>query len=275
MCYRTDLFAQAGLPTDRQAVSALWPTWDAYINAGKTFVSKVPSSHWVDAATNTYNTILMQQGDHTYFDKKNAFVMSSNASVRKAWDITMQMINAKESANLAAFQDPWNAGFKNGAFATIACPSWMVGYIQGQAGDAGNGKWDVASLPGGGGNWGGSFLTLPKIGKHHKEAYDLAVWLTSAQQQLKVFQVVGNFPSAVKLYDKPELTGFKNAYMNNAPVGQIFVDGAKKNKPVYLGPTNGAVRLAVENDIRLVEQGRSTSDDAWQRALTDGKKAAS
>jgi cellobiose transport system substrate-binding protein len=130
MCYRTDLFAQAGLPTDRQAVSALWPSWQDYINAGKTFVAKVPSSHWVDAATNTYNTILMQQGDHTYLDKKNAFVMSSNPSVKKAWDITMQMINAKESANLAAFQDPWNAGFKNGAFATIACPSWMVGYIQ-------------------------------------------------------------------------------------------------------------------------------------------------
>src|SRR5262249_15925185 len=27
MCYRTDLFQQAGLPTDRDSVSKLWPTW--------------------------------------------------------------------------------------------------------------------------------------------------------------------------------------------------------------------------------------------------------
>ena len=32
----------------------------------------------------------------------------------------------------------------------------MIGYIKGQAGDAGAGKWNVTALPGGaGGNWGG------------------------------------------------------------------------------------------------------------------------
>ena len=36
MCYRTDLFEKAGLPTDRDAVSKLWPTWDDFINVGKT-----------------------------------------------------------------------------------------------------------------------------------------------------------------------------------------------------------------------------------------------
>ena len=31
MCYRKDLFQKAGLPTDREQVGALWPTWDAYL----------------------------------------------------------------------------------------------------------------------------------------------------------------------------------------------------------------------------------------------------
>jgi cellobiose transport system substrate-binding protein len=35
----------------------------------------------------------------------------------------MRMIAAKQSANLAAFSPQWNAGFKNGAFATVACPA--------------------------------------------------------------------------------------------------------------------------------------------------------
>ena len=37
MCYRRDLFEKAGLPTDRDQVSALWPTWDDYIATGKKF----------------------------------------------------------------------------------------------------------------------------------------------------------------------------------------------------------------------------------------------
>ena len=35
VAYRTDLFKKAGLPTDREAVSKLWPTWDAFIATGK------------------------------------------------------------------------------------------------------------------------------------------------------------------------------------------------------------------------------------------------
>src|SRR3979409_2577686 len=37
VCYRRDLFKQAGLPEDRDAVSALWPTWDKFVEAGKTY----------------------------------------------------------------------------------------------------------------------------------------------------------------------------------------------------------------------------------------------
>ena len=41
MCYRRDLFEQAGLPTDRDEVSALWPTWDDFIAAGE----RLPGGH--------------------------------------------------------------------------------------------------------------------------------------------------------------------------------------------------------------------------------------
>ena len=38
-----------------------------------------------------------------------------------------------ESAGLAAFSNDWNTGYKKGTFATVTCPAWMMGYIQGQA----------------------------------------------------------------------------------------------------------------------------------------------
>ncbi len=41
MCYRRDLFEKAGLPTDRDEVSKLWPTWDDFITVGE----RVPGRH--------------------------------------------------------------------------------------------------------------------------------------------------------------------------------------------------------------------------------------
>src|SRR6266550_7029584 len=84
-----------------------------------------------------------------------------SSDLKAAWNTTMKAIKLREDKGLVAFHADWNAGFKNGTFATVTCPAWMMGYIQGQAPDA-SGKWNIADVPGGGGNWGGSFLTVTK-----------------------------------------------------------------------------------------------------------------
>jgi len=278
LCYRPDLFAQAGLPTDRDAVSKLWSTWDDYINVGKQFQGKVTTAKWTDSSTNTYNNILMQVAGagtgYTYFDKSNKFVMPTNADVKTAWDETNKMTAAGLSAGLASFSDDWTAGFKNSKFATVACPAWMLGTIKTDAGDSLAGKWDVASAPGQGGNWGGSFLAIPKQSKHPSEAADLAKFLTNPDSQLAVFQKLNNLPSSPTVYSNPDFQAFKNDYFSNAPVGVIFGKGAQALKPVYLGAKNAAVRTAVENALRSVEQGKRTPDQAWQDALAAGQAAA-
>lgn len=276
MCYRRDLFEKAGLPTDRDAVSALWPTWADYIAAGKKFQTGIGDDkiHFMDSATNTYNSILMQSGDHTYFDTDGNLVMETNPAVKLAWDTSVQMIDAGISAKLKSFSNEWNAGFKNGAFATIACPAWMTGYIKEQAGEANTGKWDIASIPGGGGNWGGSFLAVPLTSDHQDLAIELAFFLTSADGQLSAFQAVGNLPSNPTLYTDPALKDAVNEYFSNAPVGQIFVSGAQNLKPVYLGAKNQPVRDAVENALRSVEGGQVSAEEGWKTAVTEAAAAA-
>ena len=65
MCYRKDLFAKAGLPTERDAVSKLWPTWQDYIATGEKFNAAKTGASFLDAATNTFNTILLQTAGNT------------------------------------------------------------------------------------------------------------------------------------------------------------------------------------------------------------------
>ncbi|EEP74205.1 extracellular solute-binding protein [Micromonospora sp. ATCC 39149] len=276
LCYRSDLFKAAGLPTDREEVGALWPTWDQFIAAGQKFVAADKKHKFVDSATNFYNVVLMQTAGngtgYTYYDKSNKLVIGENPDVRTAYDLATKMIAAGLSNNLQSFSNEWNAGFKNGTFATIACPAWMTGVIKGQAGDAAAGKWDVAKAPGNGGNWGGSFLAVPKSSKHAKEAAELVKFLTSAKGQIEAFKKVGNLPSSPQALADPAVADSTNEYFTNAPVGKIFAAGASELKPVYLGPKNQAVRTAVENTLRAVEQGKPAAEQ-WQAALKNGEAA--
>ena len=111
----------------------------------------------------------------------------------------------------------------------------MTGYIEGQAGDAGKGKWDITTVPGGGGNWGGSWLAVPKQSKHQKEAIELAKFLSSPESQLVAFKAAGNLPSSPKDHADPALLSATNPYFSDAPVGELFVAGAASLKPVFLG----------------------------------------
>lgn len=272
MCYRRDLFEKAGLATDRDAVSKLWPTWEEYIATGKKFeAAKLANTHFFDGPAVMYRSILAQQPIGLYDGDK--VVVETNPGVKRAWDLSIQAVKEGLSAKIPAWTADWNAGFAKGSFATLACPSWMMAYIQTQAKDSA-GKWDVAAVPGGGGNWGGSYLALPKQGKHAKEAAELAKWLTAPAQQAKVFRVSGNFPSTVSLYEDPVIKDFVNPFFNNAPVGQIFSKSVKEMAPQFMGQKSGDLNTAIINGLTRVEQGKQSPDASWTQVLKDVKALA-
>ena len=78
-------------------------------------------------------------------------------------------------------------------------PTWMMGYIQGQAGPDGAGKWNIAPvLPGGATNWGGSWLGVPdRRPRTRRPPIALVEWLSATEQQVTMWtsQQGGHFPS--------------------------------------------------------------------------------
>jgi len=72
----------------------------------------------------------------------------------------------------------------------------------------------------------------------------------------------------------PAIVDFKNPFFSDAPVGQIFSDTAKNLTPQYLGKKGGPVRVAVENVLRKVEQGKTSGAAAWSEAVKEAQKAA-
>ena len=268
MCYRTDLFEKAGLPTDRHEVSALWPDWNAYFKTGERYTADAPAgTRWFDGGATVFNAII-GQARTAYYDANGTLVVKTNPAVRQDWNTVTNAIEKGQSARLTPLTNDWNNGFATSRFATIPCPAWMTAFIQSQA-KSSAGKWDVATVPGSSGNWGGSFLTVPKQGHHTEEAVKLARWLTAPEQQKAVFKESGNLPSQPALYKDPSVTGLVKPFFNNAPVGRIFADSALKLKPQPQGPKSGQIMVAFTNGFSRVEEGHESPAGAWNSVLAD------
>ncbi|GAA4968313.1 ABC transporter substrate-binding protein [Actinoplanes utahensis] len=270
MCYRTDLFKAAGLPTDRDQVSALWPTWDKFIATGQTY-TKASGKKFIDSGTNLFNPVLGQQ-PVGFYDEKDQLQMEGGPKV--AFDVSMKAIEAGISANLVSFQPGWNQGFNADKFAVLACPAWMLGHIQ-QTAPGTKGKWDIAAIPGGGGNWGGSWWTIPAQTKNAAAAAKFIEFATAPEQQIEVFKTVGNLPSQPALYKDQAVLDFKHPFMSNAPTGQIFAKTAESLKPQYLGVKHGKTREDVEKVITQVGEGKVKPGEAWPKAVEAAQKVAS
>ncbi|MFJ2595135.1 ABC transporter substrate-binding protein [Streptomyces erythrochromogenes] len=264
MCYRTDLFEQAGLPTDRLELAKRWSTWDGYLELGKQYKAKAPDkSAWLDSVGSLFSIMIGQEGER-YYDASGALVWETNPALKTAWETSVEASEAGLSAKLDQWSPQWNQAFAAGSFATIPCPAWMLGYIKGQAGESGKGKWDIATLPGGAGNWGGSYLAVPKAAKNKKEAYELVKWLTAPEQQAKVFAEQGNFPSATGAIT--EIAGTTDPYFSGAPIGQIFGQAAQKAPVQVLGVHDQNINQQITNALSEVERKGLAPEKAWENA---------
>lgn len=272
VCYRTDLFAQAGLPTDRDQLAKQWTSWEAFLASGATYKAKMGSkSAFVDTSSGLYNTIL-GGSEKQYYDADGTPVYDSNPAVKQAWDTAVKAIQGGMTAKVKQFDDAWNKGFASGGFATVGCPSWMIGYIKGQAGDKGSGKWDVTSGPTSA-NWGGSYLAIPKNSPNQKAAYELVKWLTAAKQEVTLFAKGGNFPSNSTAAKDPAVLGAKDPYFNDAPIGKIFGDVAAKLPVQILGPKDGTIKDSISNGLLSIETQGKTPDAAWEQTLKNIRNA--
>ncbi len=272
IAYRTDLFKQAGLPTNRDELATKWTSWDAFLAMGQQYKARMGAkSAFIDTSSGLYNTIL-GGSEKQYYDESGTPIYDSNPAVKQAWDTSVKAIQAGLTGKVKQFDEAWNKGFASGAFATVGAPSWMIGYIKGQAGDSGAKKWDIAPGPTPA-NWGGSYLGVPKNSQHAKEAYDLVKWLTAAPQQVTLFKKGGNFPSNSVAAADPAVASYTEPYFNDAPTGKIFGEVAAKLPVAIVGPKDGTIKDTISNGLLSIETQGKSPDAAWQATVKNIKNA--
>ncbi|MFE6225260.1 ABC transporter substrate-binding protein [Streptomyces sp. NPDC057854] len=268
VCYRKDHFAAAGLPTDREQVGRLWAgDWRKYLETGRRFAERAPEGvAFTDSASGVMAAVI-SGARLRYYDADGRLVVASNPAVRAAWELGAEFAAHGLTARLQQFTPDWDQGFAHGRFASIACPAWMLGYIQDKGGPDGEGKWDVAEAPRPG-NWGGSFLVVPAAGKHVAEAAELAAWLTAPEQQAVLFERRGSFPSAQAAFGLPQVREARHPYFGGAPVGRIYSAAARGVPVAPVGPKDGLVnQILSDTGMLQVDQTGRSPESAWRAAM--------
>lgn len=270
VCYRSDLFEAAGLPTERGEVAAMLEgDWDHFFEVGRDYVDKTGLA-WFDTPNSAFQGRINQM-EFPFEDGEGNITAAENPELEEAFRQIVQG-SIDTSAGLGGFSDDWYAGMTKGTFATMLCPSWMLGILSGNAPDVTT--WDLASVyPGGGGIWGGSYLSVPAQTPHPEEAKALADWLTAPEQQVKAFINAGPFPSQVESYTEPALLEYTAEYFNDAPAGQIFTERAEAvTVRPYRGPDFFRVYEIVNAGVtRAAEEKIQNVDESWEQVLEELK----
>lgn len=275
LCYRADLFEAAGLDFERDAVSAAMSGgWDAFVSEGQKYVAET-GKPFLDDATTVLNPAVMQLGTgYAYYDLTQTLDLES---VKPAFEIATGVISADLSANIPPLATEWNAALSTDAFAATLCPQWMLGYISTQVdAETFTGRWDVADLPGPGGNMGGSFFTLPKGNTEAEQqaGWEFIQWLLEPEQQIAMMDATGTLSAQKALLESESAKNFTNEFFNNAPYGTIYSKSVLDiPEPLYYAPNNLAVRTAMEHVLDDIQEGNISIADAWEAATAAAEAA--
>lgn len=270
--YRTDLLEQAGLPTDPAEFGEMINTWDKFAAVGKQFTDKTGIA-FVDLTDLLFNALRDQSKDEIYFSKAdNSFIGDQNPQIKKAYDMTVKAIQEGWMGKTALWSPEWGAATNEGKFAVMLAPAWMKGSITGNAPDTA-GKWKVTQVPEGSGNWGGSFITLPKEGKHPKEAYQFISWLVSKENQLKSFKTNGLMPSIPALYTD-EAFNEPDEFFSGQAIAAEYAKAAQNVRPVYYGPLHDTTDSYYKNALRNILERKADPQAEWDSVIKQAKDLA-
>lgn len=271
LAYRADLFEAAGLPTDPAEVAAAWSTWDDFIEMGKKYTAAT-GKPFVDNVETTVFFSTVNQVDEKYYSEDGELIYDTNPEVKDAFQVAVDTYKAGIGADIAAWSSGWDPGRANGSFAVSVAPSWMLQQIKNAAPDTA-GDWRVTTVPGVGGNWGGSVIAIPARAANKAGAWQYIETMMSPEGQQEHFEKTGTFPAAKAALTSDAVLGYTDDFFGDSQIGKVMSDSVLQYKSSYNGPDTGAIGIGLLNALADMQTGNTAPDDAWEVGLKNVKEA--
>ncbi len=264
--YRTDVFEEAGLPTEPAEVEALISTPDAFKEAGLQ-VKETTGLPFVDSMEMAFRALL-DPAIETYLNPEGELIIEQEGNaVKEAYDYAVELNDAGLVGNYTLWSAEWTNAVNKGDFAAQLGAGWLKGWMEGNAPEA-SGHFKVATLPTEfAANWGGSYISIPSETKHSQEAYDFIEWLVSPDNQLVSFKSHGLFPSAPSVYEMDEFTASEDAFFGGQVTSEVFAKAAQDIEgAVYKGEKYFPVHQNIIDALDNVQNGGDPEEE-WAAAV--------
>lgn len=264
--YRTDLFEEAGLPTDPAEVAALINSPQAFEEAGLQLKEKT-GKPFVDSIEMAFRAYL-DAAETAYLTPDNELNVGEGSEVKEAYDYAVRLNDLGIVGKFEMWSPEWANAVNKGEFAAELGAGWLKGWMEGNAPDA-VGKWKVATLPTDfAANWGGSYIAVPSETKHAQEAYDFIEWLVSPENQLKSFQSHGLFPSALAVYDMDEFKSNADEFFGGQASAPVFAEAAQDISGIpYKGEKYFPIHNEILNALKNVQNEGADPEKEWEAAV--------
>lgn len=263
MFYRSDVFAEVGLPTDPAEVNALFSDWDAFITEGKKLV--IPNERWVIGNGEEIVRAMMAEAGVNYFDAEGV-LQFDNPVFRQALEKVKEAADAGMISPFAAWTPEWQGAFQRGQLATVLYGNWFGGLLKRAYATDQAGKWSIAPAPGLNGNSsfnsGGDYIGIMENSQNKEAAWAFVQWLVTDDQSLKQqFQNDDLYPAYAPA-GKSEWMNFADPYYGGQNVNEVFAPVQAGMAPFVLNPLNSAAATAMRTAVDNVAKGVQTVDEA-------------
>ncbi|OAH51084.1 extracellular solute-binding protein [Microbacterium oleivorans] len=266
----------AGLASDLDGFSTLIggdaATWETFLDAGREYVD-TSDNYFIDSLSSAFQAAINLLPD-AFEDPESGkpYDMAGNTAVQELFMTFAEAADDGISAGIPIGHADWGAGFQNEQWATVVTPAWMAGIIAENA--DGIDGWQVSgTFPDGGGNWGGSFFSVPSTGENTGWAVKLADHLTSADAAVQWFHETGQFPSQLEAIENPDIAETENPFFGGQRLGQVYGDLAAAAGDAaaggYRGENFAGIQTLVTDGVRLVEAGSASPEEAWASVVSD------
>lgn len=230
--YRTDVFAEVGLPTDPAEVSELMSTWEGVLKVAEAV--SIPGQRWfLPSAAYPYQWLFINRD---YYDEnlnlrleREGDIDCLNACIeirKNGWDMNVDMWSGEAYA-----------AYEAGTCVCVAAGSWFSGFFKTDIDPDGAGHWGAIALPAGmpSTNWGGSFLVIPEQSQNKEAAWAFVEYmLCTAEAQNTMFKAVDYFPAYEPAWEAaPELYVDGDPYFGGQAPNSIATKVAAEVPAVY------------------------------------------
>ena len=262
MHYNRDLFKAAGLPDDPDAVSEHFATWSDLKEAADKILRETGSA-FAPNPDLIYHA-KRDQLDSGYFSEESDLQIQTYPPIESAFMDTAEWIAQDYFLLHDHDSESWQEATANSDFATLIGDRTMTKNLKEDA--PASDSWRMAQIPGGAGNRGGTWLSVPSQSNHPEEAYALIEWLTAPEQQLRLYEQEGILPATPSVYEEDTFMNTTDPFFGNQAVGNVFAAAAKNMNPHHRGRNYNSVDEEILIGLDNVFLG-ALPEDEWEEIL--------